>query len=66
MTDAGLAHFKDCKDLTTLWLDGMQVSDAGLAYFKDCKNLINLGDLSGIEGDERRRTGLFQGLQKPG
>ena len=43
MGDAGLAHFKDCKNLTVLDLDGTQVSDAGLAHFKDCKNLTHLG-----------------------
>ncbi len=38
-----LAHFKDCKNLTGLWLGGTQVSDEGLANFKDCKKLTNLG-----------------------
>jgi hypothetical protein len=38
-TDADLAHFKDCKNLTYLNLRGTQVSDAGLVHFKDCKNL---------------------------
>ena len=42
MSDAGLAHFKDCKNLTYLDLGGTQVSDAGLAHFKDCKNLTDL------------------------
>ncbi|HEV7999606.1 MAG TPA: protein kinase [Planctomycetaceae bacterium] len=42
-TDAGLACFKDCKNLTSLNLWGStQVSDAGLVYFKDCKNLTSL------------------------
>ena len=39
VSDAGLAYFKDCKDLKFLDLDGTKVSDAGLAHFKDCKNL---------------------------
>ncbi len=39
VTDAALAHFKDCKNLTTLYLTGTKVTDAGLAHFKDCKNL---------------------------
>ena len=45
VSDAGLAHFKGCKNLTGLDLYGTQVSDAGLAHFKDCKNLtvLNLG-----------------------
>ncbi len=32
VTDAGLANFKDCKDLTYLALTGTKVSDAGLAF----------------------------------
>ena len=45
VTDAGLAHFKDCKNLMVLYLDRTAVTDAGLAHFKDCKNLrqLNLG-----------------------
>jgi serine/threonine protein kinase len=42
VTDAGLAHFKDCKALTYLALGGPGVTDAGLAYFKDCKALTYL------------------------
>ncbi len=42
VSDAGLAHFEDCKSLTDLWLHNTQVSDAGLAYFKDCKSLTYL------------------------
>ena len=42
VNDAGLAIFKDCKNLTYLNLHSSQVSDAGLAYFKDCKNLAEL------------------------
>ena len=42
VTDAGLALFKDCKNLTALDLHNMMVTDAGLALFKDCKNLTNL------------------------
>jgi uncharacterized membrane protein len=42
VSDAGLAHFKDCKSLTYLNLSNTQVSDAGLAHFKDCKGLTNL------------------------
>ena len=29
MSDAGLAHFKDCKNLTNLGLDGTQVTRCG-------------------------------------
>ena len=34
MSDKGLAHFKDCKNLTLLNLPYTRVSDAGLANFK--------------------------------
>jgi hypothetical protein len=40
--DAGLAQFKDCKDLRWLKLRGTQVTDSGLTQFKDCTNLIDL------------------------
>ncbi len=43
VSDAGLAVFKDCKNLTGLLLAVTQVSDVGLAHFKDCKNLAGLG-----------------------
>ncbi|MBI1903292.1 MAG: leucine-rich repeat protein [Planctomycetia bacterium] len=43
VSDAGLANFKDCKNLTALILRGKQVSDAGLAHFKGCKHLTYLG-----------------------
>ena len=42
VSDAGMAHFKDCKGLTHLGLGETKVSDAGLANFKDCKNLFQL------------------------
>ena len=42
VTDAGMAHFKDCKNLTHLDLADTQVSDAGLVHFKDCKDLTDL------------------------
>ena len=42
VSDAGLAYFKDCKNLTDLYLDGTQVTDEGVAHFKDCKNLAAL------------------------
>lgn len=42
VSDAGLAHFKHCKDLTGLQLNGSPISNAGLAHFKDCKNLTHL------------------------
>jgi serine/threonine protein kinase/Leucine-rich repeat (LRR) protein len=41
-TDAGLAHFKDCKGLTHLHLQDTRVTDAGLADFKDCKGLTHV------------------------
>lgn len=42
VSDAGLAHFKNCRNLTELELGYTQASDAGLAHFKDCKNLTIL------------------------
>jgi uncharacterized membrane protein len=42
VSDAGLAAFKDCKNVTHLNLGGTPVSNAGLAHFKDCKNLTAL------------------------
>jgi Leucine-rich repeat (LRR) protein len=42
VSDAGLAHFQDCKNLTVLGLSGTRVGDAGLAHFKDCQNLTVL------------------------
>src|SRR5205807_413641 len=42
VTDAGLAHFRDCKGLAYLWLHTTQLTDAGLAHFKDCKALTIL------------------------
>jgi serine/threonine protein kinase len=38
-TDAGLAIFQECRNLTDLTLGGHAVSDKALAYFKDCKEL---------------------------
>ena len=42
VSDVGLAHFKDCKNLKILTLTGTQVSDAGLAHLEDCKKLTQL------------------------
>src|SRR5262249_46157981 len=42
LSDAGMVHFKDCKDLRYLELSGTRVSDAGMVYFKDCKDLTFL------------------------
>jgi serine/threonine protein kinase/Leucine-rich repeat (LRR) protein len=45
VTDAGMAIFKDCKNLVRLELWFTNLTDAGVAHFKDCKNLtsLNLG-----------------------
>ncbi len=48
VSDAGLAHLKDCTNLTRLDLNHLPVSDVGLAHFKNCKNLTHL-DLSGTQ-----------------
>jgi serine/threonine protein kinase/Leucine-rich repeat (LRR) protein len=42
VTDAGLANFKDSRNLAILNLRKTPVSDAGLVHFKDCKNLTEL------------------------
>jgi predicted Zn finger-like uncharacterized protein len=43
VNDTGLAAFKGCRNLTTLYLfETGPVSDIGLANFKDCKNLMTL------------------------
>ncbi len=42
VTDASVANFKDCKNLTFLDLGATRVSDAGLIHFKDCKALQDL------------------------
>jgi hypothetical protein len=51
VSDAGLAHFKDCKSLVGISLDRTPVSDAGLAHFKDCKGLIFLSLTDAKIGD---------------
>ena len=43
VTDAGLAVFKDCKDLTEIKTFRTRLSDPGLANFKNCKNLTFIG-----------------------
>jgi eukaryotic-like serine/threonine-protein kinase len=48
VSDRGLAHFKDCKNLTSLNLWGTFVSEVGLACFKECKNLTHL-ELAGTQ-----------------
>jgi serine/threonine protein kinase len=42
LSDEGLAHLKECKNLTGLVLDNTPVNDAGLASFKGCKQLTEL------------------------
>ena len=39
VSDAGMVHFQDCKNLTELNLAGTKVSGVGLAHFKDCNKL---------------------------
>ncbi len=48
VTDAGLAVFKDCKQLLSIWLAGTNVGDEGLAHFAGSRNLRSL-DLSGTK-----------------
>jgi eukaryotic-like serine/threonine-protein kinase len=40
--DAGLAHFRDCKNLTSIVLVAKQVTDAGMVNFEHCKKLSKL------------------------
>ncbi len=42
VSDAGLANFKECKNLTFLSLHKSKVGDAGLAHFKECRSLTYL------------------------
>jgi len=42
VTDADLAAFAGCTNVTYLNLSGTQVTDGGLAQFKDCKGLTEL------------------------
>ena len=42
VTDAGLAHLKECKGLMSLFLHLTPVTDAGLANFKECNGLTAL------------------------
>lgn len=54
VSDAGLASFTGCKNLTDLGLGGTNVGDEGLAHFKDCKNLTTLA----LDGTQVSDTGL--------
>src|SRR5262249_45217908 len=51
---AGLAVFKDCKDLKFLHLTLSDVTDAELAYFKHCRQLNHLN----LEGTQIGDAGL--------
>jgi len=42
VTDAGLATFRNCRNLTYLVLQGTNVSNEGLVHFKDCLELSGL------------------------
>jgi eukaryotic-like serine/threonine-protein kinase len=48
VTDAGLAVFKSCQDITEIKTYRTRLTDAGLANFKSCKDLTFLG----LEGPE--------------
>jgi hypothetical protein len=60
VADAGLERFKDCKNLTNLFLNDTRVSDAGLGYLKDCTNLkevqIERTKVTGAGIDELKKT----------
>jgi serine/threonine protein kinase len=61
VTDAGMAHFKDCKDLKYLNLFNTMVTEAGMVYFKDCKRLTQLC----LAGTKVSDTGLANFKGKP-
>jgi hypothetical protein len=54
VTDAGLAVFKECRNLTYLIVQGPLVTDTGLANFKNCTQLTYLN----LEGTEVTDAGL--------
>jgi hypothetical protein len=65
VTDAGLAHLRDCKALTALQLHGTKASDAGLAHLKgmplkvlaiDNTVITDLTPLQGMPLEEIRLT----------
>jgi eukaryotic-like serine/threonine-protein kinase len=56
VNDAGLVHFKDCKNLLALHLEFTKVSDAGLAHFRDCKALLSLN----LGGEQVSDAGLVR------
>ena len=51
-TDAGLAHFRDCKNLTRIHLWDVPVTDAGMAHFKGRNNVTSLFLIQLNVGDE--------------
>ncbi len=67
VTDAGMAHFKDCTNLTVLYLYRTPVTDAGLTHLQNCKALeqVSLGETKVTDAgmatfkDHTRLTGLF-------
>lgn len=63
VTDAGLAVFKDCKNLGGLQLEGTPITDAGIVYLKDCVGLTGL-DLTNTKVTDAGLTHFkdFQGL----
>ena len=53
MSDAGLAHFKDCKNLTRLHLShAKNVQGMGLVHLRDCKNLTQIELAESQVGDQ--------------
>jgi len=51
VSDAGLAHFSECKKLANLNLGFTKVTNAGLAVFKNCKELTDLALMDTKVGD---------------
>ena len=48
ITNANAAIFRDCRNLTHLYLGGATISDEGLAFFRNCRQLTNLGLNTGV------------------
>jgi len=60
VSDAGLIHFRDCKDLTYLNLGWTNAGDAGVTHFQGCKGLNEL-DLAGTKVGDAGLTS-FKGM----
>jgi len=62
VTDEGLAHFKGCKNIKSLFLGSTAVGDTGLANFQDCTDL-NYLDIS-VTRVTDQGLGIFKDFKK--